>query len=318
MKRVISVSLGSTLRNMRTEVTLLGERVIIERIGTDGSMEKAISLVRELDGRVDALGMGGIDLYICAGQHRYAFRDAARIARAAQKTPIVDGSGLKNTLERKVIRDLESAGILSWKDTRVFLVCGADRFGMAQALAEAEADIVFGDLMIALGLPWPLTSLEKLERAARFLGPLVAQLPFSMVYPTGKKQGQSRPRFARFYEEAEVIAGDFHLIWKHLPSELPGKVILTNTLTAQDVQALEQRGISRIITTTPELEGRSFGTNVMEAVLVALLGRPPEDISPGDYEDILDRVGFKPRIQSLGPEGSRTTGEVDSCQVLPS
>lgn len=318
MKRVISVSLGSTLRNMRTEFDLLGERIIVERIGTDGSMEKAVSLVRELDGRVDALGMGGIDLYICAGQQRYLFRDAARIARAAQKTPIVDGSGLKNTLERKVVRDLEAEGVLSWTGTRVFLVSGADRFGMAQSLVEAGADVVFGDLMIALGLPWPLTSLPKLERAARYLGPLVARLPFSMVYPTGKNQGRSRPRFGRYYQEAEVIAGDFHLIWKHLPPELPGKTILTNTLTAGDVNALEQRGIKQVITTTPELEGRSFGTNVMEAVLVALLERPVAEISAQDYEEMLERVGFKPRIQSLGPGGPNKTKEVDSCIVLPS
>ena len=77
---MVSISLGSSQRNNRVETEILGEKFIIERIGTDGDMVKAIGLIRELDGKVDAFGMGGIDLYITAGQRRYA-RDA-KIARA--------------------------------------------------------------------------------------------------------------------------------------------------------------------------------------------------------------------------------------------
>ena len=38
MKRAVSISLGSSKRNKAVEVDLLGERVSIERIGTDGDM----------------------------------------------------------------------------------------------------------------------------------------------------------------------------------------------------------------------------------------------------------------------------------------
>ena len=62
MKRAVSISLGSSKRNKAVEVTLLGESVRIERIGTDGSMEKAAQIYRELDGQVDAFGVGGADL----------------------------------------------------------------------------------------------------------------------------------------------------------------------------------------------------------------------------------------------------------------
>ena len=41
MKRAVSISIGSSKRNKAVEVTLLGERVSIERIGTDGDMEAA-------------------------------------------------------------------------------------------------------------------------------------------------------------------------------------------------------------------------------------------------------------------------------------
>lgn len=299
MKRVVSISLGSSQRNNRVETEILGEKFIIERIGTDGDMVKAIGLIRELDGKVDAFGMGGIDLYITAGQRRYAFRDAKKIARAARTTPIVDGTGLKNTLERRVVSQLQETGLIAWEGKRVFLVSGADRFGMAQALVQHGAQVIFGDLMTALGLPLPLTSLSMLERVAYLLAPLLCQLPFTLLYPTGKKQGENSPRFEKFYREADVIAGDFHLIWKYLPLSLPGNIVLTNTVTAGDVETLRERGVGYLVTTTPELNGRSFGTNVMEGVLVAVIGKRPEEITPQEYEEAIDAIGFKPRLQDL-------------------
>jgi tartrate dehydratase alpha subunit/fumarate hydratase class I-like protein len=62
MKRAVSISIGSSKRNKSVEVDLLGEKVLIERIGTDGDMEKAARMYQDLDGKVDAFGVGGADL----------------------------------------------------------------------------------------------------------------------------------------------------------------------------------------------------------------------------------------------------------------
>lgn len=59
MKRVVSISLGSSKRDHQVETEFLGEKFRIERIGTDGDMERMITMIRELDGRVDAFGLGG-------------------------------------------------------------------------------------------------------------------------------------------------------------------------------------------------------------------------------------------------------------------
>ena len=120
MKHVVSISLGSSSRNHSVEAEFLGEKFKIERIGTDGDKKKAIQLIEELDGKVDAFGMGGIDLYICIGKKKYLLKDAANIAKAAKKTPIVDGSGLKNTLERKVIEYLNDEYGLKFKDKKFY------------------------------------------------------------------------------------------------------------------------------------------------------------------------------------------------------
>ncbi|KUK10419.1 MAG: Uncharacterized protein XD50_1286 [Clostridia bacterium 41_269] len=303
MKRIVSISLGSSDRDHKVETEIFGEKVQIERIGTDGDLAKAISLLRELDGTVDAFGIGGIDLYIYVGKKRYILRDGKKMASAVKKTPIVDGSGLKNTLERRVVDYLQREEIVSFEGKRVLMVCAADRYGMAEEMIKNGAQLIIGDLMFGLGIPIPLYSLDTLDRLARFVAPLVSLLPSKFIYPSGnKKEKKPSRRVAKYYYEAEIIAGDFHYIKRHMPENLEGKIIITNTVTQKDVETLRDRGAAKLITTTPEFNGRSFGTNVMEALLVAFLEKPQDEITPQDYSQMIEKMGFNPRILDFKAE----------------
>lgn len=299
MKRVVSISLGSSKRNGKVTADFGGTEFCIERIGTDGNKNKAIQLIRELDGTVDCFGMGGTDLYIYAGNKRYTFLESAKIAAAAQKTPIVDGSGIKNTLERKVVGFLSENNIFQFQNKKVLLVCAVDRFGLAKALVDAHSEVVFGDLMFGLGLQLPIRSLNALNFLAAIVAPIVTKLPISMFYPTGETQNEIRPRFASYFDEADVIAGDFHFIRRNMPERLNGKMIITNTVTQEDEMLLRQRGVKMLVTTTPEMGGRSFGTNILEGILVVLAGKKPDRLTADDYDQILNEVGIKPRIKML-------------------
>jgi hypothetical protein len=278
------------------ETKFCGEPVIIERIGTDGDFNKVIAIIKALDGKVDAFGMGGIDLYLFAGDKRYMIKDAVRIAKAAQLTPIVDGSGLKNTLERRVVKFLEDNLNLRLKEKKVLMVSGVDRFGMGEAFDAAGCRITFGDLIFALGIPIPITSLTALRRVAHALLPIIVRLPYTFLYPTGSKQDQITPKYARYYEAADIIAGDFLFIKRYMPAKLTGKIIVTNTVTASDVEELREREVQMLVTSTPEFSGRSFGTNVMEALLVSFSGKKPAELQTGDYLQLLEQLSFTPRI----------------------
>lgn len=297
-KRVVSVSLGSSRRDSVAEVELLGEKVLLERRGTDGDFQKALRLIAQLDGEVDAIGLGGIDLYLWAGGRRYTIRDAQRLKDAARKTPVVDGSGLKHTLERRAVAQL--AGLINWKDTKVLLPSAVDRFGLAEALHEAGAKVLYGDFIFALGLPIPLYSLSFLQKLASLLLPLLTQLPFQLLYPTGEKQEKRVVDWrSRYYLWADLVAGDWHYIKRHMPDAMRGKTVLTNTTTEEDVAFLRERGVRRLITTTPRLNGRSFGTNVMEALLVALAGR---ELGEEEYLRYIDLLGLAPQVLDLQEE----------------
>jgi hypothetical protein len=300
VKKVVSVSLGSSTRDHHAVVNLLGEDFDISRVGTDGKLDAAIAKVHELDGHVDAIGLGGIDVYLYAGKHRYALRDGLRLLEAAKTTPVVDGSGLKNTLEREAVRFMQQDLGISLKGKHVLMVSALDRFGMAQALVDAGADVLFGDFIFALDLDKPVKGLHEFEEMAEKYLPDACKLPFQFFYPTGKKQEKPpQPKYPQYYHDADIIAGDFHFMRQFMPDDLNGKMVLTNTVTEKDVDELRKRGVKMLITTTPDFQGRSFGTNVVEAALLALLGKKWDEVTPADYERVLHELHLKPRVIEL-------------------
>ncbi len=299
MKTILSVSIGSSTRDHRVEANIMGQDFVLERKGTDGDIQKAINLIKEYDGKVDAFGMGGIDLYIFGGDKRYTIKDAIPLKEAAVISPIVDGSGLKNTLERNVIRYINHNKVIDLEGKRVLVVSAMDRFGMAEAFEEAGSLVVCGDLIFALGIPKQLNSIHVLHKIARVIAPIACRLPFEVLYPTGKSQEVGSNKYEAFYQNADIIAGDYLYIKKYLPGSLKGKVIITNTVTSGDVEHLAQIGVSTLITTTPEYNGRSFGTNVMEAIIVALAGKGKQELTSAEYNHYLEGMGIKPRIERL-------------------
>lgn len=301
LKTIVSVSIGSSLRNHRVETEILGEKYTIERIGTDGNINKAIELIKELDGKVDAFGLGGIDLYLTGADRKFMIKEAIPIVKAASKTPIVDGSGLKNTLEKSVIEFLNEQKIIDFSNKKVLLVCAIDRYKMAEAFINLGCNTILGDLIFALGIPIPIKSLRVFRRVVNVLLPVVSRLPYDVLYPTGQKQDSQvgNNKFEKYYYDADIIAGDFLYIKKYLPLDLFGKIIITNTITKEDVEMLKNRGVSMLVTTTPEFDGRSFGTNVMEAVLLAASGKRAEQLTPQDYIGLIKKINFLPRIEYL-------------------
>ena len=298
MKRVVSVSLGSSRRDHAVEMELLGQRIRIERIGTDGDFRRAQALYRELDGQIDAFGVGGTDLALSVDGKEYPLYSVQGLVEGVSQTPVVDGGGLKHTIESTVMQVVEAEIGDHISPKTALITSAADRFGMAQSFDEAGYDTVYGDLMFALGLPIPIRGLKNLKRLAAVLLPVLGHLPFSMLYPTGEKQTINEPKFEKWYGEATVVAGDFNYIYRHMPPRMDGKVIVTNTTTAEDVEVLRKAGVRYLVTTTPRLEGRTFGTNAMEASLVALagLGRP---LDYSEIDEMLLKLQFRPTIQEL-------------------
>ncbi|MDI3269384.1 MAG: quinate 5-dehydrogenase [Bacillota bacterium] len=309
MKKVVSVSLGAKSRDHAARTDLFGVPMELQRIGVDGDLEAARKLLRELDGHVDAIGLGGLDVYLYVAGEQYIIQDGWRLMEEVKKTPVVDGSRVKDTAERRAIHWLAEKGPFPLTGQHVLMVSSLDRFGMAEELAAVGADVVYGDLMFATGVPYPIRSLDELKEIARKLAREIVKLPIHMIYPVGKAQEEEPvEKFPEFYHEAQVIAGDYHMMRRYMPKELPEKAVITQTTTQADREFLKGRGIRWLATTTPIIEGRSFATNVVEAALVAAKGWHPQEVGREEIEAALDEIGYQPTVIDLGGEGRQAHG----------
>lgn len=307
MKKAISISIGSSQRDKSTEIELLGETVQISRVGTDGDMQAARKMYRELDGQVDAFGVGGTDLGLFVDTKWYPLHSILPLVQDVTQTPVVDGCGLKNTLEARAAKVLEEeiSDYLDQIGRKALVMTAVDRYGLLRAFIDAGYDCLFGDAMFSLGINLPIHKEQGVKTMAALLIPIVSRLPFSWVYPVGEDQLKRTPKFESAFQNASVIAGDCHYITRYMPDHLEGKVVVTNTTTEHDTQLFRDAGVKYLMTTTPVLDGRSFGTNMMEAALLAASGYTGK-VDYRDHErhfsmisELVNAVGFRPQLQEL-------------------
>jgi hypothetical protein len=297
MKRAISISLGSSKRDKSVKINLGGEEILVERVGTDGDIPKARQMYLDLDGKVDAFGVGGVDLYLRLDDREYPLRAALKLVEGVTKTPLCDGRGLKHTLERRVFELAAPAlgGMPHFKQG--FVPVAVDRPGLAQAVAEVADRTVFGDLMVALGVPIPVYGIPAFKRVARVMLPIVSYFPMSMIF-YGSGGAEHEPKYVKFFEGSDLIAGDFLFMRKYMPARLDGKTVVTNTTTEDNIELLKERGVKTVITTTPRYDGRSFGTNMLEAALTAYAGKRRR-LTDEELNELIDELGLKPAVMNF-------------------
>ena len=297
MKYALSISLGSSSRDKKVQVKFKDETVVIERIGLDGDIPKAKEMFEELDGKVDAFGIGGLDLYLRLEGKEYPLRAALKLIENVKQTPVVDGRGLKHTLERRIFELAAPAlgGIPKFQ--KAFIPLAVDRIGLATAVSEVTEKVIFGDLMVALSLPLPVYGLKNFKRIARFMLPFVSYFPMSLLF-YGSDGAEQEPMYEKYWAECDLIAGDFLFMRKYMPENISGKTIITNTTTDENIALCKERGVGKIITSTPRYDGRSFGTNMMEAALTAYadLGRPLTD---HELNTLVNELDIRPQVQVL-------------------
>lgn len=304
MKRIVSISLGSSARDYRFSATILGQHLEIQRIGTDGDTGRATALIREHDGKVDAIGLGGLTPVFRVGKARYPHQEAIHIAAQARRTPVVDGGVLKGTLERWAVDRAarKIPGLFRYK--KILLTSGIDRYQLAAALSQYDAELRFADPLIHIGLPFlpvPRT-IEQLELYAATTLPITALLPYKLLHPVALGQEGHDPRAEPLFAWANVIAGDFAFIRRFAPADLKGKTLITDDPTPAEIADLARRGVQTLITMSPPLseEHPFVATDVLEAIVTAITESSRQ---PGEAEvlDFIAAAGWGPTIQHLSP-----------------
>jgi hypothetical protein len=303
VQQVISVSLGSSARDHRTSVELCGKRFDIWREGCDNDKDRLIARLIEVnaDPQVAAVGLGGMDFFLDSADRQFWFREVRPLKQYVPDKPFVGGTGLKVAFEKNTAKHMIEEFGLDIAGKKVLCMCGLDRWGLACGFSEAGAQVSYGDLLWALGLPIMIRSKAVFVPVVRTIAPLAVQLPYKMLYDANADH-TTQPTFnktaLREYRDADIIAGDYKFVMQHMTEDMEGKWVVTNTTTEKDIEFLRQKGIELVVTTTPRFEGRSFGTNLIEACLIAAEGAS-EALHAERYVELAKECGLAPSIVYL-------------------
>ncbi len=303
-KQILSLHLGP-VEDTSQEIRLLGQTLAVRRIGVDGNQERVADLIREYDGKVDAIALEGMSARLSLGSATVTHTVGDQLRKAAKQTHVLDGGGIRGALERWAVRLANEAqpGLFSQK--RVLMVPGLNHRGLAAALEEKAAEVNYADPMIYFRLPAPLGSAVGLDRGA---GPVLAQLkdePFRRIFPLAGAPGVERA--AAPFIAADVLAGDMGAIRRYAPAELKRKIIVVESASDEDLADLRSRGADMVITAMPweNNDVARLPSAVIEAAFVALRPDPTAPPTEDTYLNLMADLVWTPKIVHLKGEDAQ-------------
>ena len=303
MKQILVIHNGEG--GETSNYSFMGQALLVRRAGCGGNAERARALIQTNDGQVDAIALEGMPVTLELGGARRPHELGATLPPVAERTPVVDGSGLRAGLERwgVILADRAQPGIFAQK--HVLMVPGLNHNGLAQALGRRAADLRYADPIVYFNLPAvPLVgSRGTLDQAS---GPTLDQLKdaaFDRLQPLPGSPPE--PRDASAFAWADVLAGDIGVIRRHAPADLKHKTIVAEWATDEDLADLRERGVNILITMMPALDGRGelgrWSAATIEAIMVALRPDPTAPLSEDTYLDLMANLDWTPAVRYLQP-----------------
>jgi predicted amino acid dehydrogenase len=300
-KKVISISLGLSSEDYHFTTKIFDEEVSIKRFGTDGDLDRARELIAQFDGQADVMSLGEMNIFFKVGHCIYIHKKIKKLANLAKNTPVVDGIHIKNALWRWLISQVAEQHPELFRQKKIFIISGIKHYQIAQVLNDYSSQILFGDPIFNFNFAFPLRSAIQLERYAKVVMPILCRTSDERLLPINYKQGQYSPRGVRYFNQADVIVGDSSCIRQFAPNNMKRKVVISNTISADDLEDLRKRGVELVITIDSPWGNNNFslGTDIIEAIFTTLIDRPFDEITDNDYLDIISRSKLELRIITL-------------------
>jgi predicted amino acid dehydrogenase len=301
---VVNVSLASPDRDHDTKVLFLGHRFRILRRGTGGDVEAAEGLVRAWADAADAIAVTGVREARAAGLYEGDAADVERVVRgAAGPAPVTAGHALDDVLQEWAIRHVEAEMPGYFTNARTVVLGGLENDRASRVLREWTDNISFTDPRLRFDLPARLDALPLLDLAAGAARWPVSHLPravTSLVPPPGRLTG--RLLAGRAARECDVLVGTHDEVTAFGLEDLRGRTVITSALTDAQLDDLAARDVDLVLDTTPQPFPVTVGTAVLEALMLASVGRGAT-LAGDDLLEMIVSAGLEPRM--LQPNGPR-------------
>ncbi len=303
MKQIVSISLGPSSKDYEFETEFLGQNFNIKRFGADGDMDKAARMLLAWDNRADALGLGNMKFPKTIGPMHSTQQHAEKLNKLSStiQTPVTMGSALREVAFEWSLRFIQFKFGNYFNNARVLFLSGLDQHKIAQVMSEYTENITFADPVLENGIPKFLNSIKEFELYAGGIHEVLNWVPSkslsSSVMPI---RAWNEYIIRKAMQKANIIAVPYYDFFGYLEKatleELGGKTIITSTAYDDRIDFLKEAGVDVVIDTTPKILERVVGHNVLEALILAALGRNRDQVRADDLLEIISDQKMDPRI----------------------
>lgn len=301
MKRILVIHLNDADSVQR--IHFVGADLELIQRGCHGDAGRAGALLKEFDGKVDAIALDGLPAELTLGPASRPHKVGAKLPSIARETPVVDGSGIRAGLERwaVILADRAEPGIFAEK--RILMTPGLNHGGLAQALERHGSSIRYADPFVYFDLPGlpGVGGRSTLEQASSATLARLDDAPFRRLRPAAGEPRKTRTSDPFLW--ADVIAGDIGAIRRYAPANLPRKTVVAEYADEADAADLRKRGVSILVTLMPTLSPEStlgrWSAAVVEASLVALRRDPHQPLTEDTYLDLMADIQWQPCVRYL-------------------
>ena len=299
-KKVVTVSVGSSKQDFSFETDFLGHHFQVKRLGADNDTGKAWELMRRQQASADAIGLSEVADHWNVGQSTVVNKETRRLLNVVTRVPATTGATLRRLLQVRAVRYVQNHIGHYFDNNIVLFLSGMRNYDMAVALSDYTPNLNFADALAQTGAPKLLTSLTQLELYAKGSDWALSGKPGELL--EAALSGFKNNRMAAAVAKSHVIVGTFAEI-KQIgsPANLAGKTVITSAVDDQRLAFFTHCKVNLVVDVSPQLFERVVGVNVIEAMILATLGKPHEEVSDDDFTEILDELKIVPRL--LHPTG---------------
>jgi predicted amino acid dehydrogenase len=301
MKKVVTVTLGSSKRDFEFKTEFLGQSFSVRRMGADQDTGKAWELMRRQQATADAIGLGEISDHYHVGLRTVVNKETQRLTNVVTRVPVTTGATLRRLLQVRAVRYVQKELGHYFNNNLVLFLSGMRNYDMAVAMSDYTKNLSFADALFQTGAPTMLGSLEQLELYAKGSNFMLSGKTGQML--EGALSGLKNKFVADVVVKSHVIVGTFAEI-KAVgnATNLDGKTIITSAVTDERMAFFTKCKVNLVIDVSPKLFPEVVGINTIEAMILAALEKPQEEVSDDDFDEILTELHVTPRL--LHPTGT--------------
>ncbi len=295
MKKVVTVTLGSSKKDFEFKTKFLGQEFSVRRFGADKDSTKAWEMLRRQQANADVIALSDMPDHYHVGLRTIINKKSQHLLQVVTRVPVTTGASLRRLLQVRAVRHVQKELGNYFNNNLVLFLSGMRNYDMAVALSDYTRNLSFADPVFHAASPVLLGSLDQLELFAKGKELLPEGLPGDFL--KGVLGTLKNKIVANAVDKSQVIVGTFREIQAVASGRnLEGKTLITSAVDDEAFAFFAKHKVNLAVDVTPKLFDQVVGISTITAMILAATGKAESELTDHDFEEILHELDIKPRL----------------------